>query len=121
MNHDELKELIHFLAQRDIAEFSIERADTTVKIKRRVAEPGVVLLPEASGAKTELRAEDNNSSVSPTATLALEEEQLHIVKSPLVGIFHKFEPSASRPLVREGETIEAGRVVGLVEVLRIMH
>jgi biotin carboxyl carrier protein len=38
MNQKELKELIEFLIEKDIAEFELERGDVKVKIKR-AAEP----------------------------------------------------------------------------------
>ena len=43
MNQKELKELIEFLIEKDIAEFELERGDVKVKIKR-AAEPPVVSL-----------------------------------------------------------------------------
>ena len=41
MNQKELKELIEFLIEKDIAEFELERGDVKVKIKR-AAEPAPV-------------------------------------------------------------------------------
>ena len=43
MNQKELKELIEFLIEKDIAEFELERGDVKVKIKR-AAEPAPVAL-----------------------------------------------------------------------------
>ena len=41
MNQKELKELIEFLIEKDIAEFELERGDVKVKIKRGAdAQPG---------------------------------------------------------------------------------
>ena len=37
MNQKELKELIEFLIEKDIAEFELERGDVKVKIKRAAA------------------------------------------------------------------------------------
>jgi len=47
MNQKELKELIEFLIEKDIAEFELERGDVKVKIKR-AAEPA---LPDATPGK----------------------------------------------------------------------
>ena len=46
MNQKELKELIEFLIEKDIAEFELERGDVKVKIKR-AAEPAPVALPDS--------------------------------------------------------------------------
>ena len=46
MNQKELKELIEFLIEKDIAEFELERGDVKVKI-RRGGEPVVSTAPDA--------------------------------------------------------------------------
>jgi biotin carboxyl carrier protein len=46
MNQKELKELIEFLIEKDIAEFELERGDVKVKIKR-AAEPAPLALPDS--------------------------------------------------------------------------
>jgi hypothetical protein len=45
MNQKELKELIEFLIEKDIAEFELERGDVKVKIKRG-AEPSHTAFPD---------------------------------------------------------------------------
>src|SRR5258708_36441975 len=47
MNHKELKELIEFLIEKDIAEFELERGDVKVKIKRAGQHSLVHMRPEA--------------------------------------------------------------------------
>jgi len=46
MNQKELKELIEFLIEKDIAEFELERGDVKVKI-RRGGQPGASAAPDA--------------------------------------------------------------------------
>ena len=46
MNQKELKELIEFLIEKDIAEFELERGDVKVKIKR-AADPAPLPLPDS--------------------------------------------------------------------------
>ena len=43
MNQKELKELIEFLIEKDIAEFELERGDVKVKIKRAADAPVMLL------------------------------------------------------------------------------
>ena len=45
MNQKELKELIEFLIEKDIAEFELERGDVKVRIKR-AADPAAMVMPE---------------------------------------------------------------------------
>lgn len=124
MNHDELKELIYFLSQKDISEFSIERAGSSVRIKRNIesqlAAPSARVTLNAREAETVSVVVAANDG-SPSQTAAAAEEELHIVKSPTVGIFQRGPAPGGRPFVSEGDTVEAGQVVGMIEVLRIMH
>ena len=39
MNQKEIKELIEFLVEKDIAEFEFERGDVKVRVRRHTAEP----------------------------------------------------------------------------------
>ena len=46
MNQKELKELIEFLIEKDIAEFELERGDVKVRIKRGAEPSGGAVTPE---------------------------------------------------------------------------
>jgi len=127
MNQEELKELIYYLSQKDISEFSIERADLAVRIKRRVEtqnEAGSSILSTlisdaaASSIVDEALSGANGANDSTTT---VPEEKLQILKSPLVGIFHNSRSPHGPPLLRKGDTVEVGQVVGMVEMLRLMH
>ncbi|MFY9662713.1 MAG: acetyl-CoA carboxylase biotin carboxyl carrier protein [Terriglobales bacterium] len=128
MNQKELKELIEFLIEKDIAEFELERGDVKVKIKRGAelarlpdsryfaVHPAVdssAQLPAAQSAKVELGA---------AATPAPEpEEHLHIVKSPIVGTFYESPSPGSPPFVKVGDTLEVGQVLCIVEAMKLMN
>jgi acetyl-CoA carboxylase biotin carboxyl carrier protein len=124
MNQEELKELIYFLSQKDISEFSLERADSTVRIKRNI-EPQlqVVATPLAlqSSGHGQTGAGITAGDAAAQTAVATEEEELHILKSPMVGIFQRGAAAGGRPFVAQGDLVEAGQVVGMVEVLRLMH
>jgi acetyl-CoA carboxylase biotin carboxyl carrier protein len=128
MNQEELKELIYYLSQKDISEFSIERADLAVRIKRRVevqndADASILstLLPGNAGfaGTGQLSAARADAPVSSDGEA--KEEQLQMLKSPWVGIFHSSKTSNSQPFLSKGDTVKVGQVVGMVDVLRLMH
>jgi len=125
MNQEDLRELIHLLAQKDIAEFSIEHPDSTVRIKRRTETLSRDTAPSTfSTTQTAIAVETYAPAASavaplPDSSVAVEQE-LHVVKSQMVGIFHRYE-SPGRPFLQEGDMVSAGQVVGVVEVLRLMH
>src|SRR5215469_8436553 len=89
MNQKELKELIEFLIEKDIAEFELERGDVKVKIKRAGehtvvhshGEPRFYAVPPAPAPAVELAAvpvAGTAPSAAPTAPAApAGEEGLH--------------------------------------------
>jgi acetyl-CoA carboxylase biotin carboxyl carrier protein len=129
MNQKELKELIEFLIEKDIAEFELERGDVKVKIKR-AAEPAPAV-PETALHCDAVRAGFCSCSgfgpahgrVDLAANVAAPEpdEGLHIVKSPIVGTFYESPSPGSPPFVKVGDTLEVGQVLCIVEAMKLMN
>ena len=128
MNQKELKELIEFLIEKDIAEFELERGDVKVRIKR-AGEHGVVhahgeprfyAVPPAPGAAPELGAVPPVAEPVPPAAPAVE-EGLHMVKSPIVGTFYESPSPGSPPFVKVGDSVELGQVLCIVEAMKLLN
>jgi len=122
MNQKELKELIEFLIEKDIAEFELERGDVKVKIKR-AGEHSVVYTREAPVA-----AASPVHDVRPAAPVAAPppaepaaEEKLHIVKSPIVGTLYEAPSPGAPPFVKVGDVVEIGQVLCIVEAMKLLN
>src|ERR1700683_656994 len=130
MNQKELKELIEFLIEKDIAEFELERGDVKVKIKRG-GQPTVVQAPADApflgGAVPPLVAPAvvPSSAPAPASTpVAAEpvpEENLHIVKSPIVGTLYEAPSPGAPPFVKVGDMVEVGQVLCIVEAMKLLN
>ena len=130
MNLKELKELIEFLEEKNIAEFELERGDVKVRIKR-VGEQTVVhshgdpryyAVPPAPAAGPELGAAPAvapAAAVPPAAPAA--EVGLHMVKSPIVGTFYEAPSPGAPPFVKPGDTVEVGQVLCIVEAMKLLN
>jgi acetyl-CoA carboxylase biotin carboxyl carrier protein len=129
MNQKELKELIEFLIEKDIAEFELERGDVKVKIKR-AAEPLPAALPDSRYVAVHPApvpvAAPVHGRVDLTANTGAPEppepeEGLHIVKSPIVGTFYESPSPGSPPFVKVGDLLEVGQVLCIVEAMKLMN
>ncbi len=129
MNQKELKELIEFLIEKDIAEFELERGDVKVKIKR-AAELPPMALPDSRYIAVQPAAVTAAHLPIPVAAPAnppggaatpAPEESLHIVKSPIVGTFYESPSPGSPPFVKVGDTLEVGQVLCIVEAMKLMN
>jgi acetyl-CoA carboxylase biotin carboxyl carrier protein len=127
MNQKELKELIEFLIEKDIAEFELERGDVKVRIKRggehtivhAHGEPRFYAVPPAPGAAPELGAAPI-AAPAPAAPPATE-EGLHMVKSPIVGTFYEAPSPGAPPFVKAGDMVELGQVLCIVEAMKLLN
>ena len=139
MNLKEIRELIEFLKEQDIAEFELERGDVKVRIKRG-AEPAssthethYVTVPQAVTALP-THVSDLPASVlgttSAEAPRAAEkqkqpeppaEENLHVVKSPIVGTFYESPSPGAPPFVKPGDKVALGQVLCIVEAMKLMN
>jgi len=128
MNQKELKELIEFLIEKDIAEFELERGDVKVRIKRG-AEPApshgadaryfaVHSAPPPAPELATKPAVPAPAAIDPTPE---PEAGLHMVHSPIVGTFYECPSPGSPPFVKVGDTVEVGQVLCIVEAMKLMN
>jgi acetyl-CoA carboxylase biotin carboxyl carrier protein len=131
MNQKELKELIEFLIEKDIAEFELERGDVKVKIKRggehtavhSQAEARFFAVPAAPAHVVEGGAAAAAAAPPPAAAppAPVPEESFHAVKSPIVGTFYEAPSPGAPPFVKVGDMVEVGQVLCIVEAMKLLN
>jgi acetyl-CoA carboxylase biotin carboxyl carrier protein len=124
MNQKELKELIEFLIEKDIAEFELERGDVKVKIKRAGEHTVVYAHGEAPRPAGGAVPEPGQTlgAVAPSPPSAPEPaEDLHIVKSPIVGTLYEAPSPGAPPFVKVGDMVEVGQVLCIVEAMKLLN
>jgi len=125
MNQKELKELIEFLIEKDITEFELERGDVKVRIKRGAehvshahGEPRFYSVPAAPAPAAEGGA---MPVVAAPAAEPAPEEDLHMVKSPIVGTFYEAPSPGAPPFAKVGDSVEVGQVLCIVEAMKLLN
>jgi acetyl-CoA carboxylase biotin carboxyl carrier protein len=133
---EQLKELVAFLKENEIAEFDLDRGDLKVRLKFASAvAPAVAAAPQldlaslarlmGSGAAAapvaHAPAVSGHAAPAPPADPVQEEEALHIIKSPIVGTFYESPSPGSSAFVSNGDLIEKGQVVCIVEAMKLMN
>ena len=130
MNLKELKELIEFLEEKDIAEFELERGDVKVRIRRAGdhpaghahGEPRFYAVPPAPAPAGEIAAVPVVPvSAAPVPAPPTPEEGLHTVKSPIVGTFYEAPSPGAPPFVKAGDQVEVGQVLCIVEAMKLLN
>jgi len=129
MNQKELRELIEFLIEKDISEFELERGDVKVRIKRGSAEvhaapnvqPVIASFGPPAATQAQSHAARANVSAPPPTAPPKTEEELHEVKSPIVGTFYESPSPGSPPFVKIGDVVEAGQTLCIIEAMKLMN
>jgi len=127
----EIKTLIELISDKQFNEFELERGSFRLRLSKgiqkvsvnqvaaepvRVIEQAVVAAPAAPVAQVAQPVAA--SAVTPAPQ---QEENLHIVISPIVGTFYGAPSPTSKPFVSLGDTVEAGKVLCIVEAMKLMN
>ena len=125
----DLRELIEFLKEYQVAEFDLDRGDTKIRLKfTQPAAPSagigdiakfVTANPVAQVAAAPLSAPA--AQPVPAAPAADPDAGLHIVKSPIVGTFYGSPSPGAPAFVSPGDHVEKGQVICIVEAMKLMN
>lgn len=128
MNQKELKELVEFLIEKDITEFELERGDVKVRIKRGAASPPPapaerIIAVHSAPVPTLETPQPASPAAPPPAAAAptAAAEEVHIVRSPIVGTYYESPSPGSPPFVKPGDVVEVGQVLCIVEAMKLMN
>jgi acetyl-CoA carboxylase biotin carboxyl carrier protein len=122
----ELKQLIEFLKENQVAEFELDRGDLKIRLKLEQTQSSPAGLQDLASLLAGARAAQ---ATQPTAAEALKSAEpasdpdagLHIVKSPIVGTFYGSPTPGSAPFVSPGDHVDKGQVIGIVEAMKLMN
>lgn len=137
INMDELQELMLLIRENGLAEFELERQGFRVRIRREevitagsmavadVANPGASRGTErAVAAGASARTTALSVPIHPGAeaeTAASEDQDLHIITSPIVGTFYRSPSPTAEPFVRIGSAVESESIVCIIEAMKLMN
>ena len=128
MNLKEIIELIDKVADRGIGALEIEQAGLKLRIEGRGPASLVIhSYGESSRQTTSSFASEGAVQSEPPAVAAKpqpakdDEEGLHIITSPIVGTFYRMPNPESESFVSVGDHITKGKVLCIVEAMKLMN
>jgi acetyl-CoA carboxylase biotin carboxyl carrier protein len=114
MDLKELKALVRLMEGSDLEELEVAEGDRRVRIRRRFGD-GVPVI--RAGAQPQ-----GGGKVTGTAAMASADTAgLVPIESPMVGTFYRAPAPGAEPYVKEGDVIQKGAVVCIVEAMKLMN
>lgn len=108
MNIDKIKELLKSLENSSVEELEIELEGLKLKAKFNREKPKLVSV-EPLKEEVEVTEEEKP------------EEKYYVVESPMVGTFYRAPSPGAEPFVKEGDYVEKGQVLCIIEALKVMN
>jgi acetyl-CoA carboxylase biotin carboxyl carrier protein len=119
-----IEHLLNFMTEHNLEEFEYSRGDLKIRLKkpsanavlsRQVSAPEIII---AGAAPTQV------ASV-PAAPVAAAEarstEDMHLVKSPIVGTYYASPSPGAEAFVKIGGYVETGQTLCIVEAMKLMN
>jgi acetyl-CoA carboxylase biotin carboxyl carrier protein len=131
----QLEQLLFFMSKHGLEEFEYAHGDLRIRLKKAIAPPSASpsrALPAAS----EIVMPGTPAQVAPAVTEAAPApaseppadlppvsptDDLHTIKSPIVGTFYASANPESEPFVKTGDMVEAGQTVCIIEAMKLMN
>jgi acetyl-CoA carboxylase biotin carboxyl carrier protein len=122
---DDLKQLVEFLKENQVAEFELDQGDQKIRLKFKQPEPppvthviagapAMMAAPAAAAAPAPVAAPSPAAPVDPDAGL-------HLIKSIIVGTYYGSPSPGAAAFVAPGDRVEKGQVVCIVEAMKLMN
>ena len=125
----QIEQLFQFMTVHNLEEFEYSRGDLHIRLRK--PSPGLVLAGQRAVAAPEIivanpgsaapAIEGASASAPAGASEARLTEDLHLVKSPIVGTFYGSPSPGAEPFVKVGAFVETGQTLCIVEAMKLMN
>jgi len=126
VNMEELRELIGLLRENGLAELELENEGFRVRLRREsepashAAAPPPASAPAPAASAPAPPAAPAHPGTQAT-TAASQDQDLHIIPSPIVGTFYRSPSPTADPFVKIGSNVGPESVVCIIEAMKLMN
>lgn len=118
----QIEQLLQFMTEHNLEEFEYSRGDLRIRLRKPSAGVAIAASRGTAAADASLA----NSVETPqagggSASEARTGEDLHLVKSPIVGTFYGSPSPGTEAFVKVGSHVETGQTLCIVEAMKLMN
>ncbi len=131
MNIEDIKDLIIAIDKTTIEKVEIEKNDFKIMISNKAHNEAFIPKPTMSELENSdisarimndnIREFENEINEMEYDTSWIDDDNIFIVKSPIVGTFFKAPSPDSPPFVNIGDMVEKGQTLCIIEAMKIMN
>jgi acetyl-CoA carboxylase biotin carboxyl carrier protein len=126
---EQIEQLLAYMSKHNLEEFEFENGDVRIRLKKPSAAPvyAAAPAPRAHAAPEIIvagsQAAPQASSAAPPAHAAAPSasDDMHLVKSPIVGTFYGSPSPGAEAFVKVGGFVESGQTLCIVEAMKLMN
>jgi len=123
----QIEQLVEFMTAHNLEEFEYARGDFHIRLRkpsasmvltspRAVPAPEIIAPPPVPQSPPRASEPAVNEPEAPRGG-----EDLHLVKSPIVGTFYEAPSPGAEPFVEVGDQVEVGQTLCIVEAMKLMN
>ena len=120
----QIEQLLQFMTEHNLEEFEYSRGDLRIRLRKpssgvvvsvpRMMAPPEIIVPGSVEASHASSGGVPAPEVRPT-------EELHLVKSPIVGTYYESPSPGTEAFVKIGTYVETGKTLCIVEAMKLMN
>ena len=126
-----IEKLLEIMSEHNLEEFEYSHGDLKIRMKkpsagaasvpRIVAAPEIIVATAPSGSAASATPAPVPASAAPIPPEPRSSEDLHLVKSPIVGTYYESPSPGAEPFVKVGGYVETGQTLCIVEAMKLMN
>jgi acetyl-CoA carboxylase biotin carboxyl carrier protein len=122
---EHIEHLLNFMTEHNLEEFEYSRGDLKIRLKKPSANAAVGVRQFAAPEIIIAGAAQSQPAAAPAAQTPAAEsrstEELHLVKSPIVGTYYESPSPGSEAFIKVGAYVETGQTLCIVEAMKLMN
>ncbi len=113
MDKEFIREILNLVKGSNIKSLVIETGDIKISLETHAK--------ESSHSSQEILQKDIKHVEILPPSEDIQEQKLHVIKSPLVGTFYRAPSPGAPPFVEVGDIVSPGQVLCIIEALKVMN
>jgi acetyl-CoA carboxylase biotin carboxyl carrier protein len=124
MDLDEIRKILELMRENDVTDFELEQEGVKLRMRKDSGPQwnSHASVASAPGYVPAVAAAPNpGGPASAPLTVASEDVDLAIIKSPIVGTFYRAPDPDAKPFADVGQMVKAGQVLCIIEAMKLMN